>query len=242
MRIAVISDVHANLHALDAVLAAIDADPPEQLWCLGDTIGYGPKPNECCALIAERANVCLVGDHDLAALGSVSLADFNEEAAAAARWTRAELDESSRAFLEALKPDGEAEGVDLFHGSPEDPVWAYVLSTDGAERAFELTSRPLTLVGHSHAALAFRLADGKVDGWLARDGDEHDLGGGRWILNPGSVGQPRDDDPRASYLLLDTERRFAQHRRVAYSIETTQREMRERGLPEALAARLAHGR
>ena len=242
MRIAVISDVHANLHALEAVLAAIDAQPPDQIWCLGDTIGYGPRPNECCALVAERASVCLVGNHDLAALGSVSLDEFNPEAAAAERWTGAELNADSRAFLEALEPTGEVEGTELFHGSPEDPVWEYVLSEAGAERAFEITSSPLVLVGHSHAALAFHLTGGAVDGWLAHDGDERDLREGRWLLNPGSVGQPRDEDPRAAFLLLDLERRFAVHRRVAYSIETTQRELRERGLPEALAARLAHGR
>ncbi len=241
MRVAVISDVHANLHALEAVLAALAAQEPDEIWCLGDVVGYGPRPNECCRRVAETAAVCLAGNHDLAVLGAVTISDFSGDAAAAATWTRTELDADARAFLERLRPSGRAAGVDLFHGSPLDPVWEYVLSGDSALEALELTSAPVVLVGHSHVALAMSLAGGELDGGLAPAGTELDLSRGRWLLNPGSVGQPRDSDPRAAFLLLDLGRRFARFHRVEYSVERTQAEIRERGLPALLAARLEHG-
>ena len=229
------------MHALEAVLGELEREPPDAIWCLGDVVGYGPRPIECCAAVRERAALCLAGNHDLGVLGSIPLEDFTPEAAAVAEWTRGVLDEESRAFLESLQPATTAEGVELFHGSPSDPVWAYVLTEAAATEAFELTEGPLVLVGHSHVALALSLAGDRVDGGLAREGDEVDFSGGRHLLNPGSVGQPRDGDPRAAYLLLDLERRFAHYRRVPYSIEQTQSELRERGLPEGLAARLVLG-
>jgi diadenosine tetraphosphatase ApaH/serine/threonine PP2A family protein phosphatase len=241
MRVAVISDVHANGHALEAVLAAVDEEQPDALWCLGDTVGYGPAPNECCAEVERRADLCLVGNHDLAVLGQIELAEFTGDAAAAARWTQRELAPESRAFLERLEPAAAAEGVELFHASPTDPVWDYVLSGEAALAALELTSAPLVLVGHSHVALQISLREAILDGGLAPAGTELDLSAGRFLLNPGSVGQPRDGDPRAAWLLLDLGRRFAEFRRVPYPILQTQTEIRERGLPETLAARLAHG-
>jgi diadenosine tetraphosphatase ApaH/serine/threonine PP2A family protein phosphatase len=241
MRVAVISDIHANRHALDAVLGAIDDERPDAVWCLGDTVGYGPAPNECCAVAERRADLCLVGNHDLAVLGRIDLDEFTGDAAAAARWTRGELAPDARAFLERLEPQGAAEGVELFHASPTDPVWDYVLSGEAALAALELTSAPLVLVGHSHVALQISLREGTLDGGLAPAGTELDLSAGRFLLNPGSVGQPRDGDPRAAWLLLDLARRFAEFRRVPYAIGETQREIRARGLPEPLAARLAHG-
>jgi predicted phosphodiesterase len=240
MRVAVISDVHANYHALEAVLAAIDAARVDAVWCLGDTVGYGPRPNECCDTVAARADRCLVGNHDLVALGELAVTDFNDEAAAAALWTAQVLTASSRAFLEALKPVGVADGVDLFHASARDPVWEYVLTAEAAHATFALSQAGLILVGHSHVALALTVDGDGVAGGLAPGGAEIGLSG-RWLLNPGSVGQPRDGDPRAAWLLLDLERRFAFFRRVAYSIEETQSEMRERGLPRPLALRLARG-
>lgn len=241
MRVAVISDVHANRHALDAVLEALEDEQPDAVWCLGDTVGYGPLPNECCELVRPRADVCLVGNHDLVALGDLDTADFNAEAAAAASWTAEVLDVASRDFLAALEPVAAVDGVDLYHASARDPVWEYILSEEAAAATFELADSQLILVGHSHIALALREGPGRfVGGGLAPGGTELELEG-RWLLNPGSVGQPRDGDPRAAWLLLDLERRVASFRRVDYPVERTQAEMRERGLPAALALRLARG-
>jgi diadenosine tetraphosphatase ApaH/serine/threonine PP2A family protein phosphatase len=241
MRVAVVSDIHGNLHALRALLDAVAAEEVDALWCLGDLVGYGPRPNECCAEVERAASLCLVGNHDLGVLGRIPLAEFSDDAAAAARWSQSELGTEARSYLEGLDSRATAEDVELFHASPRDPVWEYVLSDEVALAAFRLTSAPIVLVGHSHVALAFVLEDGAVDGAVVPGGAEIDLADGRFILNPGSVGQPRDGDPRAAYLVLDLDARRALHRRVAYPIERTQEEIRERGLPEALADRLAHG-
>jgi predicted phosphodiesterase len=241
MRVAVVSDIHANLHALEAVLAAIDADPVDELWCLGDLVGYGPKPNECCAIVQARAAVCLCGNHDLAVRGTIDLVEFSGDAGTAAAWTRAVLADDARAFLDGLQPAGSASGVALFHGSARDPVWEYVLSDEAAITTFMLTAEPLVLVGHSHAALQIALREAVLEGGLAPDGTELELSDARWLLNPGSVGQPRDGDPHAAYLLLDLDAQRASFRRVAYDVELTQSEMREAGLPEALIERLTLG-
>ena len=218
----------------------IDAARVDAVWCLGDTVGYGPRPNECCDVVRDRADHCLVGNHDLVVLGELTVSEFNDEAAAAAIWTTEVLTPESRAFLASLKPFGEVDGVDLFHASARDPVWEYVLTEEAARATLELSSAPLVLVGHSHVALAITADDGRVSGGPAQGGSKISLEGRR-LLNPGSVGQPRDGDPRAAWLLLDREERFAEFRRVRYSIERTQAEMRERGLPQALAARLDRG-
>jgi diadenosine tetraphosphatase ApaH/serine/threonine PP2A family protein phosphatase len=240
MRVAVISDVHANYHALEAVLREIDAVRVDAVWCLGDTVGYGPRPNECCDVVDNRADYCLVGNHDLVVIGELAVSEFNDEAAAAAVWTAEVLTPESRAFLARLKPLGHVEGVDLFHASARDPVWEYVLTEEAATATLELADAPLVLVGHSHVALAITADDGRISGGPAPGGSKVTLEG-RNLLNPGSVGQPRDGDPRAAWLLLDLEERLAEFHRVAYSIERTQAEMRERGLPQALAARLERG-
>jgi diadenosine tetraphosphatase ApaH/serine/threonine PP2A family protein phosphatase len=204
-------------------------------------VGYGPRPNPCCAAVERRAAICLAGNHDLGVLGEIDLDEFSGDAVAAARWTRGVLAEGSRDYLESLRPRGERGGVELFHASPRDPVWEYVLSADVASAAFELTRSPLLLVGHSHVPLAITLEQEVVDGGLAACGSETPLGPGRRLLNPGSVGQPRDGDPRAAWLLIDHELGMACFRRVEYEIPRTQEEIRERGLPDALAQRLAHG-
>jgi diadenosine tetraphosphatase ApaH/serine/threonine PP2A family protein phosphatase len=240
-RVAVISDVHANWHALEAVLEEIEGEQPDELWCLGDLVGYGPRPNPCCAAVERRAAFCLCGNHDLGVLGEIGLEEFAGDAVVAARWTRGVLAEGSRAFLQSLQPQGERDGVEMFHASPRDPVWEYVLSADAARVAFELTRSPLMLVGHSHVPLAITLEDDVLDGGLAEGGTETALGPGRRLLNPGSVGQPRDGDPRAAWLLLDFGAGTASFRRVEYDVARTQSEIRERGLPDALAQRLAHG-
>jgi predicted phosphodiesterase len=240
MRVAVISDIHANYHALETVLADVDGAHVDAIWCLGDTVGYGPRPNECCETAASRADLCLVGNHDLVVLGELAVSDFNDEAAAAATWTAEVLTEQSRTFLAGLRPLAAVEGVELFHASARDPVWEYVLTEEAARATLELTEAPLILVGHSHVALTLALDGEEVVGGIAPAGTELELTGRR-LLNPGSVGQPRDGDPRAAWLLLDLERRLAAFRRVVYPIARTQSEMRERGLPWALAARLERG-
>jgi diadenosine tetraphosphatase ApaH/serine/threonine PP2A family protein phosphatase len=211
------------------------------VWCLGDVVGYGPKPNECCALVESRARVSLGGNHDLAVRGTIDLAEFSGDAAVAAAWTRAVLTDDAHAFLDRLEPKGEASGVALFHGSARDPVWEYVLSDEAAVTTFVLTTEPLVLVGHSHVALQIELQQTSLEGGLAPAGTELRLDGARWLLNPGSVGQPRDGDPRAAWLMLDLTSRRAVFHRVDYDIALTQAEMREADLPEPLALRLAEG-
>jgi predicted phosphodiesterase len=241
MRIAVISDIHANAHALSAVLAAADAERPDALWCLGDLVGYGPKPNECVRIVRERADVCLVGNHDLGVIDRLDLRDFTRDAADAAYWTRDALGADERAFLESLQPESLQNGAALFHGSARDPVWEYVLSEEAALASLHLTSERVVLVGHSHVALALSEVDGSMRGGLAPEGAQVALDAGRWLLNPGSVGQPRDGDRRAAWLLLDTDAGTASFRRSEYDVEATQSEIRAAGLPDSLAARLASG-
>jgi len=241
MRVAVVSDIHSNLVALEAVLAAIDEDAPDELWCLGDLVGYGPRPNECTRLMQERAQICLCGNHDLAVRGTLDLWEFSGDAGTAARWTRTVLSDEALAFLNTLEPAGKAEGVALFHGSARDPVWEYVLSGEAALMTIALAAEPLVLVGHSHVALQIQVQGDGLDGGLAAAGTELELAEARSLLNPGSVGQPRDGDPRAAYLLLDLDAQTASFRRVEYDIARTQAEMKEAGLPEALALRLEVG-
>jgi predicted phosphodiesterase len=242
VRVAVVSDIHANLRALEAVLAEIDAARVDEVWCLGDSVGYGPRPNECCARVEQLTALCLAGNHDLVVIGTIAIDDFSGDAAAAARWTQTVLGEQARAFLEPLEPAATRPDVELFHGSPRDPVWDYVLSEQVAWWSLRATEAPVVLVGHSHVALALRdLGDDGVAGGLAPAATEVDLSGGRWLLNPGSVGQPRDGDPRAAWLLLDLDVQRATFRRVEYDIAATQAEMRSAALPDALASRLAQG-
>jgi predicted phosphodiesterase len=239
VRVAIVSDIHGNLHALEAVLEAIDRDAPDAIWCLGDLVGYGPRPNRCCAVVAERADFCLIGNHDLAVLGRLDFDDFQPDAALSARWTAAALEDEPRAYLESLEANGERAGVGLFHASPRDSVWEYVLTPEVAAASMAAASQELVLVGHSHVALHYRVSDGML--LLAGDGTHLGLTGDRWLLNPGSVGQPRDTDPRAAWMLLDLKSRRASFHRVEYDVAKTQQEIRDRGLPEALAARLEFG-
>jgi predicted phosphodiesterase len=242
VRIAVLSDIHGNLHALEAVLDSIANDAPDAVWCLGDLVGYGPRPNRCCTLIAGRADICLIGNHDLGVLGRLDLEDFSFDAAASARWTASVLEDEPRRYLESLDSHSDQGVVGLYHASARDPVWEYVLTPFAALASFDASEARVLLVGHSHVALAFGLANQRLETTIAPGGTELDLSGdGRWILNPGSVGQPRDGDPRAAYLLLDRDAERAEYRRVEYDVGRTQDEIRARGLPEPLAERLAHG-
>jgi diadenosine tetraphosphatase ApaH/serine/threonine PP2A family protein phosphatase len=241
MRVALVSDVHSNLHALDAVLEAIDGESPDELWCLGDIVGYGPRPDECCGIVEERASICLAGNHDLGVRGDVDIDDFAPDAAAAALWTRGVLGDRAKAFLDGLEPTAETEGAQLFHASPRDPVWEYILTDQAAAAALEETKAPIVLVGHSHIPLAVTIDAGGLGGGHAPAGTEIALGGNRWLLNPGSVGQPRDGDPRAAWLLLDTGAQQATWRRTEYDIAGAQAAIRAAGLPDVLAERLERG-
>jgi predicted phosphodiesterase len=241
MRVAVISDIHGNDIALETVLRDVDEQRVDTVWCLGDVVGYGPAPTRCCELVRERASVCLVGNHDLAVVGKVDTSDFNLDAALATEWTRRALSADARTFLESLEPLGHAAGVDLFHASPLDPVWDYVLTMEGALAALRFATATIVLVGHTHVPLAISLARDELGGGHAPGGHAVDLADARWLLNPGSVGQPRDGDPRAAWLLLDLDARRADFRRLAYDIPRVQAAMRTARLPEALAARLERG-
>jgi predicted phosphodiesterase len=241
MRVAVVSDIHGNANALEAVLAELEGEEPDELWCLGDLVGYGARPNECCAAIEASATLCLAGNHDLAVRGTIDLAEFSGDAGAAARWTRGVLSPEAHAYLDTLEPKATRASVALFHGSARDPVWEYVLSDEAALATLALTTEAVVLVGHSHAALHVALRDDAADGGLSPAGTELDLADRRTLLNPGSVGQPRDGDPRAAYVLLDLAARTASFRRVEYDVERSQAEIRDAGLPETLAARLGSG-
>jgi len=241
MRVAVVSDIHGNRHALEAVLADIVREAADEVWSLGDVVGYGPSPNECCALVRERAVLALAGNHDLAVVGSLELSDFSGDAAIAARWTRDVLEPAHAEWLRSLATSGTREGVEAYHGSPRDPVWDYVLSDEIALASLALTSSPVVLVGHSHVALAVWLNGDRLDGGQAPGETELELAERRSLLNPGSVGQPRDGDARAAWLMLDLDAQTALFRRTAYDVAAAQAESRAAGLPEVLAVRLEHG-
>ncbi|HXR29991.1 MAG TPA: metallophosphoesterase family protein [Solirubrobacterales bacterium] len=245
MRVAVITDVHANLPALEAVLDASESAGAEQIWCLGDVVGYGVEPDACVDLVRERCDVCLVGNHDIAVLGGLDIASFSEAAAVAVEWTRGNVAERTLEFLRELKPQVNTCGFGLFHASPRDPVWEYVLSSDQAETAMDSHPERVALIGHSHVALFFhRPGEGNTSetrGAQASDGALLDLGEGEWLVNPGSVGQPRDGDPRAAWLELDTEAQTARFHRVAYDIERAAAPIADAGLPSRLANRLYTG-
>jgi len=242
LRVAVVSDIHANLHALEAVLEAIDDGPPDELWCLGDLVGYGPRPNEVVDVIRERAQLCLVGNHDLGVLGRLDLEEFSPDAASVVRWTQTVLLDENQAFLERLEPQAKVDRAELFHASPRDPVWEYVISEETALAALEMTVSPLVLVGHSHVALSVSLANGDLSGAVAPDGTEAPLDAARWLLNPGSVGQPRDGDPRAHFVIYDSRAGTVEFCRIEYDILKESKSILQAGLPHALAARIHHGR
>jgi diadenosine tetraphosphatase ApaH/serine/threonine PP2A family protein phosphatase len=242
MRIALLSDVHGNRPAFEAVLAAIEEVQAEEIWCLGDLVGYGAEPDDCVALARERCDVCLGGNHDLVVTGDIPLSDFSSSAAAAAAWTQQTISEESLTFLRGLDPKDPDREVGLYHGSPRDPVWEYVLSTWQADECFDLTEARVCAVGHSHVALWFhRDQDGKVEGSQAPRDEERDLSAGEWLVNPGGVGQPRDGDPRAAWLLLDTRSWAATWKRVEYPIDEAAEAIIQAGLPHVLADRLYRG-
>ncbi len=246
MRVAAISDIHANLAALEAVLDSLEAADVEEIWCLGDVVGYGAEPDRCADLVRERCALCLVGNHDLAVLGALDISAFSEAAAEAVVWTRENIAERTLAMLGELEPTGEREEVALFHASPRDPVWEYVLSAEQADACLDVQGKRVALIGHSHVSLFFTRPAGEeegdeIRGAQAGDGTLLDLAGGEWLINPGSVGQPRDGDPRAAWLELDLDEPSARFHRVPYDVERAAASISSAGLPRRLADRLRVG-
>jgi predicted phosphodiesterase len=243
MRVAVISDIHSNLPALTAVIAHIDdhRPGPDEIWCLGDVVGYGAAPDACAALTANLADVCLAGNHDLVVLGELDIGHFTTGAEAAARWTMKTINERTRSFLATLQPLDQDRAAGLYHASPRDPVWEYVLSIDQAHDSLDMQQKRVCLIGHSHVACFFYRNGENTQGALARAGAVIEMSEGEWLVNPGSVGQPRDGDPRAAYLMLDTDTWTATFHRVEYPIDLAASSIVEADLPRQLADRLYVG-
>ena len=214
----------------------------DETWCLGDLVGYGAQPDECVELARESCDLCLVGNHDLVVLGKLDIDSFSWNAATAARWTQQNIGQEALDFMDGLEPADTDHELGLFHASPRDPVWEYVLSTLQADACMDAMETRVGAIGHSHVALAFRRpGDGRVVGSQTPGGTEADLSEGTWLINPGGVGQPRDGDPRAAWLLLDLGSWTAQWRRVEYPIEEAAQAIERAGLPQALADRLYRG-
>ncbi len=215
----------------------------EDYWCLGDIVGYGPDPNECVTVVTERASLCLSGNHDLAAIGELGLDYFNADGADATRWTSRVLAGEQKEILAGLTTKLASGDVTLAHGSPREPVWEYVVSPPVAAINFEHFETRMCFVGHSHLPFFCREPEAHLMPRLQRLAEDEtlEIGEGRLIINPGSVGQPRDGDPRASYVIYDTAREILHQHRVAYDIRETQDKMRSVGLPHFLIDRLECG-
>jgi predicted phosphodiesterase len=242
MRVAIVSDIHGNRQAFEAVLEDIDASDCEELWCLGDLVGYGAEPDACVELARRHASLCLAGNHDLGVRGDLPLEDFSRGAALAARWTQETISAETLEYLSALEPLNLEELVGLYHASPRDPVWEYVLSALQAELCLDVQSQRVCLIGHSHVALSFARLPGETATGQTRTADEElELDSGEWLINPGSVGQPRDGDPRAAWLALDLDAWRAVYRRIEYDIDGAAAAIRAARLPDSLAERLAYG-
>jgi len=244
MRIALIADIHSNLEALEAVLWDVERrGPVDAWWCLGDIVGYGPDPAACLRRVRELEARCIAGNHDWGAVGKVALTEFNRAAAEACRWNGEHLGAAERSFLADLPLTVENGIFTLAHGSPRDPIWEYLLSPEQAQDCLALLRTPHGLVGHSHLPLWFGLPEG--GGALSYGSLNEEaplrLSGGRFILNPGSVGQPRDGDPRAAYAIYDSDANAVTGYRVEYDIAAVQAKVVAAGLPATLAQRLSMG-
>ena len=239
MRILVVSDVHANLPALHAVLAA--AGTVDATWHLGDVVGYGPNPDAVVARMQAVGAIGVRGNHDAAALGGREIELFNPDARRAMEWTKSVISPATKQWLAAQPLRREDAGYALVHGSPRDPTWEYITSAPVARANLALLESRWGLFGHTHVPIVYRDDHGLIETVATFDGSSIRLDDRRALLNPGSVGQPRDGDPRASYLMLDTDRAEAQWGRVAYDVGATQAAMRAAKLPNRLIARLHDG-
>jgi diadenosine tetraphosphatase ApaH/serine/threonine PP2A family protein phosphatase len=241
--IAILSDIHGNRHALTAVLAAVRSAGVRRWWCLGDMVGYGADPLHTLTVCMGQAERCIVGNHDLGAAGRIPLRSFSHNAHEALEWTRMALGQIGIDKLATHEPSDPGARVSLFHASPRDPVWEYLADDDPepARAALEAVDSPLVLVGHTHVPMAWHLRD---DGSLSAapiDQGPISLTPGRWLVNPGAVGQPRDGNPRASWALYDPGAATIEVRRTEYDIAGAQAAIRAVGLPESCAARLEEG-
>lgn len=240
MRLAIVSDIHGNLEALEAVLAEVDRRAPDRMVCLGDFVGYGASPNECIARLRPRIAGAVIGNHDCAAIGKLRLTYFNVDAAEAARWTDAALTPEHREYLMGLPFTMHEDGALLVHASPGEPDgWHYVLSPGDAGEEMRAYDEAVCFIGHSHVAGAFERSDSGVR--YTRQPSLRLAPDRRYLINVGSVGQPRDGDPRAAYALWDTESREFEHVRVDYDLATAGRRIVDAGLPRFLADRLQWG-
>jgi predicted phosphodiesterase len=241
MRVLVISDIHANLTALEAVLK--EADGVDATWCLGDIVGYGPDPNQCIARIRGLPNlVCLLGNHDAAALGKIDVDAFNAEARVSVQWMQSELSEESQAFLKDLPEKITLENITLTHGSPRNPVWEYILDLRIAQINFSFFDTPFCFIGHTHLPVIYRMvSDYAAVRMMVPAPGETVVLKPRGLLNPGSVGQPRDRDARAAYAIFDTKTSSWEYHRVAYDVASVQKRIYDANLPPRHAIRLAEG-
>jgi diadenosine tetraphosphatase ApaH/serine/threonine PP2A family protein phosphatase len=240
MRFAIFSDIHGNLEALDAVLADADARGPDASVCLGDFVGYGAAPNECIDRLLPRIEVAVAGNHDLAACGRIKLGYFNPDAAQAARWTTEMLTPEHLQYLHDLPYSVAWRGVRLVHSSPAEPEeWHYVFSPGDAAFEMEACVEDVCFIGHSHYPGTFELSGSNVR--YTREERVDGVRGRRYLVNVPSVGQPRDGDPRAGYLLFDDEALTFEHVRLEYDIPAAMRRIRDAGLPAFLADRLQWG-
>lgn len=241
MRILVMSDIHANLTALEAVLA--DARDFDAVWCLGDILGYGPDPNECVDRIRELPiRLCLLGNHDAAVVEKMELTSFNFDARLTVEWMQSILTPENMDFINCLPEKEVFDNVTLVHGSPRNPIWEYILDWHTALVNFDYYETPYCFVGHTHLPIMYQIQSGQSGPTLQIIGTDHSLAlDGRMIVNPGSVGQPRDRDPRASYAIYDSAERIWEQRRVVYDVESVQKRIIQAGLPERNAVRLTEG-
>jgi len=239
MRIAVLSDIHSNLLALDAVLAAIG--PVDAVWHLGDVVGYGPDPDAVVGRLRSIGAIGVKGNHDAAAVGGSEIDWFNPDARRAMEWTRTTINRATSAWLEALPQTLRSGELTLVHGSPREPLWEYVTSVPVARANLAVLGSRVGLHGHTHLPVAFVEEDGRIEVVSPGDGSVLELRGRRALVNPGSVGQPRDGDPRSSFLILDTDADTISWHRTGYDIAAVQASMQETGLPASLAARLSVG-
>jgi predicted phosphodiesterase len=244
MRCLILSDIHANVAAFDAVLADVDAGTIDQVWCLGDVVGYGPSPDECIARLQELPDHCCVaGNHDWAAIDRIDIAEFNPVAQIACRWTSQQLTSENRAYLENLPTTLVKGDCTLVHGSPREPIWEYIIYPSTAQPNFQFFDTQLCFVGHTHAPAIFQeqTSSHRFETRTPSPNESIAVGDERLIVNPGSVGQPRDGDPWAAYMVFEVEKKILEYHRIPYDVGLTQRLMMQKELPESLISRLSFG-
>lgn len=246
MRIGIVSDIHANLVAFETVITALQrAGATRRIWCIGDMVGYGPRPNECIDLLRSFDHICVPGNHDYGLLGKTDIAHFNADARFALQWTATVIRPDNLAYLGGLDqpwvPD--RGNFTVVHASPRDPIWEYLLDAEAAAACFPYFATPYCLVGHTHVPAVFRqaAAEGPVKLVPPQPGEQVRLTEARMILNPGSVGQPRDGNPQAAYAILDPDQGTIEFQRIEYPVATTQAQMRALNFPKRLVARLDYG-